>query len=75
MFGVLVTTSYLNQQAYEEFKADGHPIVVIAGRDIVDILKAAGYGDTESVIRWLYREFPRTDEPVGGASISSAHIA
>ena len=59
MFGVLVTTSYLNPQAYEEFKADGHPIVVIAARDIVDILKASGYGDVEAVREWLRREFPR----------------
>jgi len=61
MFGVLVTTSYLHQQAYEEFKSDGHPIVVIAARDIVDILKANGYGDAGSVKGWLGREFPRPE--------------
>jgi hypothetical protein len=58
MFGVLVTTSFLNPQAYEEFKSDGHPIVVIAARDIVDILKSNGYGDVDSVRAWLTREFP-----------------
>ena len=58
MFGVLVTTSYLNQQAYEEFKSDGHPIVVIAARDIVDILKANGYGSADDVRTWLEHEFP-----------------
>ncbi len=63
MFGVLVTTSYLNPQAYEEYKADGHPIVVIAGRDVVEILKANGYGDAEAVRRWLRREFPRPADP------------
>jgi len=61
MFGVLVTTSYLHRQAYEEFKSDGHPIVVIAARDIVDILKANGYGDAVSVSGWLGREFPRPE--------------
>jgi hypothetical protein len=60
MFGVLVTTSYLNPQAYEEFKSDGHPIVVIAARDIVDILKANGYGNAQDVRDWLQREFPTT---------------
>ena len=65
MFGVLVTTSYLNQQAYEEFKSDGHPIVVIAARDIVDILKANGYSDADDVRRWLRREFP-TDGDLAG---------
>ncbi len=42
MFGVLVTTSYLQEQAYQELKADGHPIVVIAARDIVEILAFQG---------------------------------
>jgi hypothetical protein len=63
MFGVLVTTSYLNQQAYEEFKSDGHPIVVIAARDIVDILKANGYSDADDVRAWLQREFPAATRP------------
>lgn len=66
MFGVLVTTSYLNQQAYEEFKSDGHPIVVIAARDIVDILKANGYSDANEVRAWLQREFP-VESPPGDA--------
>ena len=48
MFRVLVTTSYLNAQAYAEFKSDGHPIVVISGRDIVEILRSHGYGDKDS---------------------------
>lgn len=69
MFGVLITTSYLNQQAYEEFKSDGHPIVVIAARDIVNILKANGYGDAVAVQGWLGREFPkRVDDSSGGKS-------
>jgi hypothetical protein len=63
MFGVLVTTSFLNPQAYEEFKSDGHPIVVIAARDIVEILKASGYGDASAVRAWLMREFPRESSP------------
>ncbi len=37
-FGILVTTSYVNKQAYEEVKKDGHPILFISGRDLVDIL-------------------------------------
>jgi hypothetical protein len=58
MFGVLVTTSYLHPQAYQELKADGHPIVVIAARDIVETLRAKGYGDAAAVTSWLQREFP-----------------
>lgn len=59
MFGVLVTTSYLHEQAYQELKADGHPIVVIAARDIIEILRSKGYGDVASVRAWLEREFPK----------------
>ena len=62
MFGVLVTTSYLHEQAYQELKADGHPIVVIAARDIVEILRSKGYGDVNDVRGWLEREFPRVIE-------------
>jgi hypothetical protein len=43
-FGVLVTTSHLDAQAYREIREDGHPVVVLAGRDLVDRLKASpGY--------------------------------
>ena len=66
MFGVLVTTSYLHQQAYEEFKSDGHPIVVISARDVVDILKANGYGDATAVRDWLQHEFPQSTVRSGG---------
>jgi len=38
-FGVLVTTSYVNTQAYKEIKDDSHPIIIIAASDIVSILK------------------------------------
>lgn len=36
-FGILVTASYLADQAYQEIREDGHPIVVIAGNDVVEI--------------------------------------
>src|SRR5665213_2326128 len=39
-FGVLVTTSYLESQAYKEIKEDEHPIIVLAARDIVELLRA-----------------------------------
>jgi hypothetical protein len=39
-FGILVTTSYLHEQAYKEVIQDGHPVVIIAARDIADKLKS-----------------------------------
>ncbi len=60
-FGVLVTTSYLNSQAYRELKEDGHPVVVISAADIVNILARAGMNGVGDVIRWLESEFPMRD--------------
>lgn len=37
-FGIMVTTSYVGKQAYEEIIEDQHPISIIAGKDIIDIL-------------------------------------
>ncbi|MSQ48738.1 MAG: restriction endonuclease [Deltaproteobacteria bacterium] len=59
-FGVLVTTSYLNSQAYQELKEDRHPVLVISAVDIVSVLATAGYNSTEDVSRWLESEFPNS---------------
>ena len=48
-FGVLVTTSLIARQAYEEVRDDRHPIVFICGRDIAEILIHAGYGTVERI--------------------------
>lgn len=56
-FGVLVTTSFVHEQAYREIKEDGHPIVVVSGIDIVALLKAHGLGTLTAVRSWLDREF------------------
>jgi len=37
-FGVLVTTSYVAQQAYKELKKDDHPVVIITAKDIAGLL-------------------------------------
>lgn len=57
-FGVLVTTSAISKQAYEEVRDDGHPIVFISGRDIAEILVDNGYGSPEGVGAFLDAEFP-----------------
>jgi hypothetical protein len=58
MFGVLVTTSYVHDQAYSEVREDQHPIVIICGRDIVDALRAKGYSTPAAVAAWLNSAFP-----------------
>lgn len=56
-FGVLVTTSYVDTQAYKEIKEDGHPIIVICATDIVDLLRANGIASVEAVDQWLKTGF------------------
>lgn len=51
-FGVLVTTSYLSAQAYDELVEDKHPVVVISGADIVELLNER-VGGLERVNSWL----------------------
>ena len=57
-FGVLVTTSYVHGQAYREIREDGHPVAVVCGRDIVDLLRLHGLTTATAVERWLATEFP-----------------
>ena len=52
-FGVLVTTSYVARQAYEEVRADGHPVVLICGRDIVDVLEQNHLSSASEIRSWL----------------------
>lgn len=37
-FGVMFTTSYVATQAYQEIIEDGHPIVIINGRNIIEYI-------------------------------------
>lgn len=57
-FGILVTTTWLDLQAYREIKEDQHPVIVIAAADIVVLLRAEGRGSGEAVSSWLAEEFP-----------------
>lgn len=57
-FGVLVTTSYVHAQAYREIREVGHSVVVLGGRDVVDILKVAGLDDQVAVRRPLDKNYP-----------------
>jgi hypothetical protein len=59
-FGILVTTSWVDLQAYKEIKEDAHPIVVVAAGDIVDLLRRNGKGNAAIVAAWLTEEFPKS---------------
>lgn len=51
-FGILVTTSYLDAQAYEELVQDAHPVVIIASGDIAQKLKER-FGSLDNVRTWM----------------------
>ena len=57
-FGILVTTSFVSDQAYKEIREDQHPIVVLAGTDIVSILKQSGISTIPVLTNWLKSNFP-----------------
>jgi hypothetical protein len=53
MFGILVSTSNLDSQAYKEIVKDEHPIMVIAGKDIITILRRNSINTTAKLKSWL----------------------
>jgi hypothetical protein len=59
-FGVLVTTTCVELQAYKEIKEDQHPIVIVSAADIVDLLRRNGRGSVSAVSAWLTEEFPKS---------------
>lgn len=58
-FGILVTTSYVDQYTYKEIIEDGHPIVIISAKEIVSTLKRNGYKNKDEVLKWLQTNFAR----------------
>lgn len=63
-FGVLVTTSFVNAPAYKEIRDDAHPVVIVSGRDIVDVLRQRGLAEPTRLKAWLEADFP-----IGASSI------
>ena len=59
-FGVFVTTSYFNSQAYKEIRSDNHPVVMVSGQDIVEALATSGLTTLSQVEDWLHSTFPKT---------------
>jgi hypothetical protein len=57
-FGVLVTTAHVGAQPYEEVRSDGHPIVFITGRDIVEALSRRGLRTVADVRAHLEATYP-----------------
>ena len=57
-FGILITTSYIADQAYNEILEDGHPIVIINGRDIIEYMyNEMEIRDKRAMLEWLDSEY------------------
>lgn len=57
-FGIMITTSYVAKQAYEEILEDNHPVVIISGKDIIDYLfDELELRDKDSLEGWLNRRY------------------
>jgi len=52
-FGILVTTSYVHEQAYKEITSDAHPVIILSATDIAKILINHGYGNIDQLKKWL----------------------
>jgi len=60
-FGILVTTSYLAEQAYTEIVEDGHPIIICSGGDVAELLVVKrGFQSAKEASAWLTSAYPLT---------------
>ncbi len=48
-----MTTSFISPQAYKEIVEDRHPVIVVSGVDIIDILYETNINTLEKVDTWL----------------------
>ena len=55
--GVLITTSIISAQVYQEVREDEHPVIFICGRDISEILIDHGH-NTVVAVKSLLKEYP-----------------
>ena len=51
-FGVMLTTSFVDKQAYQEVIEDGHPVLIISASDIAYILRSNSI-TSENISEWL----------------------
>ena len=48
----MITTSYVDKQAYQEVVEDGHPILIVTATDIAQILKKNAI-NSSNINEWL----------------------
>ena len=58
-FGVFVTTSFVDKQAYKEIVEDDHPIAIVSGVDIIEILFQNQITNIDELKEYLNKYFPK----------------
>lgn len=57
-FGLMITTSYVADQAYKEIIEDGHPIVIVTGKDIIDfVFNELELRNPKELKKWLINNY------------------
>ena len=51
-FGIMITTSFVDNQAYKEVVEDGHPILILSATDIATTLRQSAITSNE-MDEWL----------------------
>ena len=51
-FGIMITTSYVDKQAYQEVVEDGHPILIATASDIAGVLRRNAI-NSSNIGEWL----------------------
>lgn len=52
-FGIMITTSYVDTQAYSEVIEDRHPILIVTASDIANVLRKNAL-NSSNVEEWLW---------------------
>lgn len=68
-FGVFVTTAFIGPQPYQEVREDGHPIIFLVGRDLVEILKRMGLTAPATLAAYLEEQHPVNQEAAAPADL------
>lgn len=74
-FGVFVTLSHFDRQVYREVRDDEHPIALVCGRDIVEVLRSRGIGTVADARAWLDSGFPERRRRTYTSDIARPQVA
>ena len=61
-FGILVTTSAVSKQAYEEVRSDNHPIIFLSGKDIINIFLEKGINNIKTLDQYLTENYKKSSK-------------